>query len=80
MYDNHLTIFPQGVLELKKLEELNLSGNLIEYFPMEIVGYEHLKYIYLDNNNTDKNSQSYEYFKWALKQLQDKGVIIKFDY
>ena len=80
VYDNHLTVFPQGVLELKKLEELNLSGNLIEYFPMEIAGYDHLSYIYLDNNNTDKKSQSYEYFKWALKQLQDKGVIIKFDY
>lgn len=79
-YENHLTLFPHSVLELKNLLELNLSYNLIETFPMEIAQYEKLKYIYLDNNLTDKNSMSYEYFKWALKQLQDKGVLIKFDY
>jgi hypothetical protein len=39
-----------------------------------------LKYIYLDQNNTDKRSMSYEYLKWAMKQLQDKGVLIKIDY
>jgi Leucine-rich repeat (LRR) protein len=80
VYENHLTLFPHSVLELRNLEELNLSDNLIETFPMEIAQYQKLKYIYLDNNNTDKNSMSYEYFKWALKQLQDKGVLIRFDY
>ena len=80
VYENHLTVFPEQVLQLENLEELNLSANLISEFPKEIAQYENLKYIYLDQNNTDKRSLSYEYFKWALKQLQDKGVLIRFDY
>lgn len=57
-----------------------LSKNLISVFPVEIAVYQHLNYIYLEDNNTEKGSLEYEEFTWALKQLQDKGVRIKFDY
>ncbi len=80
LYENHLTDFPESLLRLDNLVELNLSRNLISVFPSQIATYEHLKYIYLEDNNTEKGSSEYEEFKWALKQLQDKGVRIKFDY
>jgi Leucine-rich repeat (LRR) protein len=80
VYENHLTEFPEALLKLKNLQELNISSDLISVFPPEIADYEHLKYIFLENNNTGKGSLEYEEFKWALKKLQDKGVRFKFDY
>jgi len=45
-----------------------------------IAEYGHLHLIFLENNNTEKDSLEDEIFKLTLKKLQDKGTRIKFDY
>jgi Leucine-rich repeat (LRR) protein len=77
---NHLTEFPYSVLKLTQLEELNLSSNLITEFPEEIRNFDSLTFIYLDDNQTDLHTMAYEKFKMALKDLNDRGVRIRFDY
>ena len=77
---NHLTEFPKAILALTQLEELDLSNNLIVDFPEEIRNFKNLNFIYLNRNQTDLLSDNYEKFKVALKELNDKGVGIRFDY
>ena len=77
---NHLTEFPQSILALKQLEELNLAFNLITEFPEEIKEFENLTFIYLNKNQTELLTMEYEKFKMALKDLNDRGVRIRFDY
>ena len=80
LYNNHITEFPESVAKLTQLKELNLSDNLITEFPYEIRNLTNLKFIYLDHNQTIMYGLPYERFKMALKELNDKGVRIKFDY
>ena len=80
MQHNHLTEFPASILELKQLEELDISNNLITEFPDRIRELEDLNFIYLNHNMTDMHSLKYEKFKVALKELNDLGVGIRFDF
>lgn len=77
---NHLTVFPSSVLELKQLEELDVSHNLITDFPEEVKNFRKLNFIYLNDNMTDMLDVNYEKLKVALKELNDRGVGINFDY
>ena len=80
MQHNQLTEFPESILKLKQLEELDISHNLITEFPDDIRNFEKLNFIYLNENLTDMQDINYEKLKVALKELNDRGVGISFDY
>lgn len=80
LYHNHITEFPASITKLTQLEELNISDNLITEFPYEVKDLINLRFIYIEDNQTDFYSIEYEKLKAALKELNDKGVSITFDY
>ena len=53
-------------------------GKMID--SITIRNFEKLNFIYLNENLTDMRDDKYEKLKVALKELNDKGVGIRFDY
>jgi Leucine-rich repeat (LRR) protein len=73
--DNYFTSFPDPVLKLVLLENLDLSKNNLRRFPTELGGFEKLQILALINNPWENKDD----VTTAAVRLHKRGTIVHID-
>ena len=74
--NNNINQFPQQIISLPKLNDLDISANMIEQIPYEVIGIKNLKLFYLQENPITEKQELREDLIPIINVLFNRGVTV----